>query len=288
MVTRKRGLGRGLDALLPKENKTEAGESGDIPGEVPLEWIRPGKYQPRTHFSEESIEELAESIKAQGVVQPILLRPLDTDRYEIIAGERRWRAAQRAGLEKIPAVVRRVDDESAVAMSLIENIQREDLNPLEEATALRRLIDEFQYTHQEAADAVGKSRSTVTNLLRLVHLAKPVADMLVRRDLEMGHVRALLTLEQQAQAEVADAILARGLNVRQTEALVRSIGKPLPPSGQPVSVDADTRRLEENLGQQLGQPVQVRHSKSGRGKLIITYNSLDELDGILSRMDYQE
>ena len=253
-----------------------------------MEWIRPGRYQPRTHFSEESIEELAESIRAQGVMQPIVLRPLDNDRYEIIAGERRWRAAQRAGMEKIPAVIRRVDDESALAMSLIENIQREDLNPLEEATALQRLIDEFQFTHQEVAEAVGRSRSAVTNTLRLTQIAKPVADMLVRGDLEMGHVRALLTLVQDEQIEVARTIVSRGLNVRQTEALVRNLGKPSPSSGQPAGGDADTRRLEQNLGQQIGQPVRVVHSKKGKGRLIISYNSLDELDGVLSQIGYRE
>ena len=288
MVAKKRGLGRGLDALLPKENKTEAKGSGSALDEVPVEWIRPGRYQPRTHFSEESIEELAESIRAQGVMQPIVLRPLDNDRYEIIAGERRWRAAQRAGMEKIPAVIRRVDDESALAMSLIENIQREDLNPLEEATALQRLIDEFQFTHQEVAEAVGRSRSAVTNTLRLTQIAKPVADMLVRGDLEMGHVRALLTLVQDEQIEVARTIVSRGLNVRQTEALVRNLGKPSPSSGQPAGGDADTRRLEQNLGQQIGQPVRVVHSKKGKGRLIISYNSLDELDGVLSQIGYRE
>jgi len=289
MVGKKR-LGRGLDALLPKE-KTAAKPDGERHGsldEVPVEWIRPGKYQPRTHFAEESIEELAESIKAQGVMQPIVLRALDANQYEIIAGERRWRAAQRAGMEKIPAVIRQVDDESALAMSLIENIQREDLNPLEEATALQRLIDDFQFTHQEVAEAVGKSRSAVTNTLRLTHLAGPVVEMLIRGDLEMGHARALLTLEQDEQTDIARTIVAKGLNVRQTEALVRNIGKPASKSHKPAGSDPDTRRLEENLGQQIGQPVQIRHSKKGRGKLIISYSSLDELSGILGRMGYEE
>lgn len=292
MVGKKR-LGRGLDALLPKEKansdpKSSGSESRGNLDEVPVEWIKPGKYQPRTHFAEESIEELAESIKAQGVMQPIVLRALDTDRYEIIAGERRWRAAQRAGMEKIPAVIRQVDDESALAMSLIENIQREDLNPLEEATALQRLIDDFQFTHQEVAQAVGKSRSAVTNTLRLNHLAEPVAEMLVRGDLEMGHARALLTLEQVDQAEVARNIVAKGLNVRQTEALVRNFGKPATKSAGTQAVDPDTRRLEQNLGQQIGQPVQIKHSKKGKGKLIISYSSLDELSGILGKMGYEE
>lgn len=299
MVAKKR-LGRGLDALLPKglskepvreeqpqDGSTETESRGNL-DEVPIEFIRPGKYQPRTHFSEESIEELAESIKAQGVMQPIVLRPVDSDRYEIIAGERRWRAAQRAGMEKIPAVIRKVDDESALAMSLIENIQREDLNPLEEAIALQRLVDDFQFTHQEVAQAVGKSRSAVTNTLRLTHLADPVAEMLVRGDLEMGHARALLTLEQDDQAEVARSIVAKGLNVRQTEALVRNLGKPASKTTGAQPVDADTRRLEQNLGQQIGQPVQIKHSRKGKGKLIISYSSLDELDGILGRIGYQD
>lgn len=291
MVGKKR-LGRGLDALLPKEKAiTEPKSGGENRGnldEVPIEWIRPGKYQPRTHFSDESIEELAESIKAQGLMQPIVLRALDSNQYEIIAGERRWRAAQRAGMEKIPAVIRQVDDESALAMSLIENIQREDLNPLEEATALQRLIDDFQFTHQEVAQAVGKSRSAVTNTLRLNHLAEPAAEMLVRGDLEMGHARALLTLEQDDQAEVARSIVAKGLNVRQTEALVRNFGKYGTKSSGSQAVDPDTRRLEENLGQQIGQPVQIRHSKKGNGKLVISYSSLEELSGILGRMGYEE
>ncbi|MDA0272290.1 MAG: ParB/RepB/Spo0J family partition protein [Proteobacteria bacterium] len=286
MVAKKRGLGRGLDALLPKKVKAAPPETGLE--EVPIEFIQPGKYQPRTYFSEESIAELSDSIKAQGVIQPIILRPIGDDRYEIIAGERRWRAAQHAGLEKVPAVIRKVDDESALAMSLIENIQREDLNPLEEATALQRLIDDFQFTHQEVADAVGKSRSAVTNTLRLTHLAPPVAEMLVAGDLEMGHARALLTLEVSGQVEIAKQVVARGLNVRQTEELVRALGKAAPITGAKPGQDADTRRLEQNLGQTLGQPVQIKHTKKGSGKLVISYSSLDELDGILAKMGYQE
>jgi len=286
MVAKKRGLGRGLDALLPKKVKAAPPETGLE--EVPIEFIQPGKYQPRTYFAEESIAELSDSIKAQGVIQPIILRPIGDDRYEIIAGERRWRAAQHAGLEKVPAVIRKVDDESALAMSLIENIQREDLNPLEEATALQRLIDDFQFTHQEVADAVGKSRSAVTNTLRLTHLAPPVAEMLVAGDLEMGHARALLTLEVSGQVEIAKQVVARGLNVRQTEELVRAAGKTAPITGAKPGQDADTRRLEQNLGQTLGQPVQIKHTKKGSGKLVINYSSLDELDGILAKMGYQE
>ncbi len=286
MAAKKKRLGRGMNAMIPKKDEVAPPKAGLE--EIPIEFIQPGKYQPRTYFAEESIAELSDSIKAQGVIQPIVLRPIGDDRYEIIAGERRWRAAQLAGIEKIPAVIRTVDDESALAMSLIENIQREDLNPLEEATALQRLIDDFQFTHQEVADAVGKSRSAVTNTLRLTQLAPPVAEMLVAGDLEMGHARALLTLEVNGQVAVAKQVVARGLNVRQTEELVRAAGKTAGGAGVKPGQDADTRRLEQSLGQTLGQPVQIRHTKKGTGKLVISYSSLDELDGILSKMGYQE
>jgi ParB family chromosome partitioning protein len=286
MVTKKRGLGRGLDALLPKKAELAPPKTGLE--EIPIEFIQPGKYQPRVYFAEESIAELSDSIKAQGIIQPIVLRPIADERYEIIAGERRWRAAQLAGLVKVPAVIRTVDDDSALAMSLIENIQREDLNPLEEATALQRLIDDFQFTHQEVADAVGKSRSAVTNTLRLTQLSPPVAEMLVAGDLEMGHARALLTLEAKDQVLVAKQVVARGLNVRQTEELIRAARKFAADGPLKPAQDADTRRLERNLGQTLGQPVQIRHSRKGAGKLVISYSSLDELDGILSKMGYKE
>lgn len=285
MVAKKRGLGRGLDTLLPKKETVAPQQIGLE--EVPIEFIQPGKYQPRTYFAEESIAELRDSIKAQGIIQPVVLRSIADDRYEIIAGERRWRAAQLAGMEKIPAVIRKVDDESAISMSLIENIQREDLNPLEEATALQRLIDDFQFTHQEVAEAVGKSRSAVTNTLRLIQLAQPVAEMLVAGDLEMGHARALLTLEVTQQVDVAKQVVARALNVRQTEELVRAVGRTIDNTSVKPGQDADTRRLEQNLGQALGQPVHIRHTKKGSGKLVISYGSLDELDGILSKMGYQ-
>jgi len=286
MVTKKRGLGRGLDALLPKKAELAPPKTGLE--EIPIEFIQPGKYQPRVYFAEESIAELSDSIKAQGIIQPIVLRPIANDRYEIIAGERRWRAAQLAGLAKVPAVIRTVDDDSALAMSLIENIQREDLNPLEEATALQRLIDDFQFTHQEVADAVGKSRSAVTNTLRLTQLSPPVAEMLVAGDLEMGHARALLTLEAKEQVVVAKQVVVRGLNVRQTEELIRAARKVAVDGPVKPAQDADTKRLEQNLGQTLGQPVQIKHSRKGAGKLVISYSSLDELDGILSKMGYKE
>ena len=284
MAVKKRGLGRGLDALLPKD-RAVVGDA-DL-GEVPIEFIQSGKYQPRSHFEETSIGELAESIKAQGLMQPIVLRPLAKDRYEIIAGERRWRAAQLAGKEKIPAVIRDVDDESALAMSLIENIQREDLNPLEEASALQRLIDEFQLTHQEIARTLGKSRSAVSNALRLCSLNSKVADMLEHGDIEMGHARALVPLDDALQIEVATTIVSRGLNVRQTEALIRSMVKPKKKE-KTRSKDSDTRRLEQNLGMTLGQPVEIEHTSKGKGKLIIRYNNLDELDGVLKRMGFKE
>lgn len=297
MAGKKRGLGRGLEALLPKqsqapkeqppENQASRQRHGEL-DEIPVEFIRPGRYQPRSHFDEDAISDLAASIRAQGVMQPIVLRQTGENRYELIAGERRWRAAQQAGLEKIPAVIREVSDESALAMSLIENIQREDLNPLEEALALKRLIDEFQFTHQEVADAVGRSRSAVTNMLRLTSLTQAVAEMLANGDIEMGHARAILSLPAETQLAAARAVVAKGLNVRQAESLVRNMVKPDKPLKQPPVQDTDTRRLESSLAQSLGQPVQIRHSRTGKGKLVISYSSLDELDGILAKMGYEE
>ena len=286
MVVKKKGLGRGLNALLPKKESVGKTETGLR--EIPIEFIQPGKYQPRTYFAEHSIAELSESIKAQGVIQPIVLRPLSEDRYEIIAGERRWRASQLSGLEKVPAVIRTIDDEAALSMSLIENIQREDLNPLEEAKALQRLIDEFQFTHQEVANAVGKSRSAVTNSLRLIQLATPVAEMLATGDLEMGHARALLTLVADQQVQIAKKVVSKGLNVRQTEDLVRAVGKSTPKTGITAKQDPDTKRLEQNLALALGQPVQIKHSKKGTGKLVINYGSLDELEGVLAKMGFRK
>jgi ParB family transcriptional regulator, chromosome partitioning protein len=286
MVGKKRGLGRGLDALLgaqsssATESQAEVGQRLD---EIPIEWIRPGKYQPRKVMDEEALQDLAASIKAQGLMQPIVLRSVGEQRYEIIAGERRWRATQLAGFEKIPAVIREVNDEAAVAMSLIENIQREDLNPMEEALALQRLVDEFLLTHQQVADAVGKSRTAVTNFLRLTHLGSEVAQMLGNGDIEMGHARALLTLSTDLQARAARDIVAQHLNVRQAEALVRRLlADPKDVKATRVA-DSDTRQLETRLTNKLGQPVNIQHTAKGKGKLVIKYNSLDELDGILSR-----
>jgi ParB family chromosome partitioning protein len=283
MVARKRGLGRGLDALLgaePKQTSDSTTSPKSSLDEVPVEWIRPGKYQPRKTMDDEPLQELAASIRAQGVMQPIVLRSVGENRYEIIAGERRWRATQLAGLAKIPAVIREVNDEAAVAMSLIENIQREDLNPMEEALALQRLIEEFDLTHQQVADAVGKSRTAVTNILRLINLSPEVAQMLAHGDIEMGHARALLSLTFEQQGSVAREIASQHLNVRQAEALVRKLlsGKSVK-SGE--KVDSDTRSLENKLSTRLGQKVNIQHSAKGKGKLVINYNSLDELDGVL-------
>ena len=231
-------------------------------------------------MDEASLQELAASIRAQGVMQPIVLRSTGENRYEIIAGERRWRATQLAGLHKIPAVIKEVNDEAAVAMSLIENIQREDLNPMEEALALQRLLEEFELTHQQVADAVGKNRTTVTNSLRLINLASDVAQMLAVGDIEMGHARALLGLADDRQFAAAKEVVSQRLNVRQTEALVRKLLAHKKPKPRPV--DADTRQLEQRLAAKLGQSVAIAHTAKGRGKVIINYNSLDELDGILT------
>ena len=285
MVAKKRGLGRGLDALLGAEPKRTSEPEASSPNssldEVPVEWIRPGKYQPRKTMDDEPLQELAASIKAQGVMQPIVLRSVGENRYEIIAGERRWRATQLAGLDKIPAVIKEVNDEAAVAMSLIENIQREDLNPMEEALALQRLIEEFDLTHQQVADAVGKSRTAVTNFLRLINLSPEVAQMLAHGDIEMGHARALLSLSFEQQGSAAREIASQQLNVRQAEALVRKLTSPKAKTTQKPGSDADTRGLENRLATRLGQKVNIQHSAKGKGKLIISYNSLEELDGIL-------
>jgi ParB family transcriptional regulator, chromosome partitioning protein len=299
MSTKRKGLGKGLDALL----SAGLGVSAPIPNmpldpdradtqfdyrdgklaHLPIDLIQRGKYQPRRDMNQEALEELAESIKVQGVMQPIVVRSIGEGRFEIIAGERRWRATQIAGLDRIPVVIREVPDEAAIAMALIENIQRENLNPIEEAVALKRLQDEFELTHQEVAQAVGKSRSAITNLLRLIALTEEVKTLLEHGDLEMGHARALLTLEPVVQRDIARQIVAKGLSVRQTEALVRAFqdsrdSEKFKPEIQP---SADIRRLEEKLSQKLGAGVEIQHSHKGKGKLVISYNSLDELDGIL-------
>jgi ParB family chromosome partitioning protein len=288
MTAKKRGLGRGLDALLgAAANRGEV--SGDDHDKVlrhlPIEMIDRGRYQPRKDIHQESLQELADSIRAQGLVQPILVRSIGAERYEIIAGERRWRAAQLAGLTEIPALVREVPDNAALAIALIENIQREDLNPLEEALALKRLSDEFELTHQQIAEAVGRSRTAVTNLLRLLELDAEVQPLVHDGKLEMGHARALLSLSPALQREAAQQICLRGLSVRETEQLVRKLQQtPATGEAQTAQVDPDIRLLQESLSERLGARVSIQHNASGKGKLVIQYNSLDELDGILDHV----
>lgn len=293
MSAKKRGLGRGLDALLgasaASHGEAPAGSDASPAGDgsltqLPVDLIQRGKYQPRKDIDQEALQELADSIKAQGVMQPIVVRPISDTRYEIIAGERRWRATQLAGLADIPAVIREVPDEAAIAMSLIENIQREDLNPIEEAVALQRLQQEFELTQQEVAEAVGKSRTTVTNLLRLMTLPEEVRRLVEHGDLEAGHAKALLGLEAAEQASTARHVVGKGLSVRQTETLVRSMqsGKKRP--AQRPAMDPNIRHLQDDLAARLGTRVTIQHSAKGKGKLVLSYNSLDELDGILSHI----
>lgn len=289
MAVKKRGLGRGLDALLggnavaAVQEQAASAPQSELQ-QLPLEIIQRGKYQPRRDMDPQSLEELAQSIKAQGVMQPIVVRPIAKGRYEIIAGERRWRASQQAGLDKIPALVRDIPDETAIALALIENIQREDLNPIEEAIALQRLQQEFELTQQQVADAVGKSRTAVTNLLRLISLPEDVKVMLSHGDLEMGHARALLGLPVERQIEGARFIVARGLSVRQAEALVRQWLNETSKKTTKVTNDPDIKRLEQKLAERLGSPVAIKHNKKGKGELVIRYNSLDELQGVLKHI----
>ncbi len=296
MTAKKKRLGRGLDALLSKPVAETAAISGRREGgplkEIPVDLLQRGQYQPRLDIRQDSLEELASSIKAQGVVQPIIARPIgrsgDSQRYEIVAGERRWRAAQMAGLESIPTIVRELPDEAAIAMALIENIQREDLNPLEEARALDRLIREFDLTHGEAAEAVGRSRASVSNLLRLLDLSDKVKPMLEARQIEMGHARALLAISDGVQQfDAARQVVRRGLSVRETERLVkRMLAAPgaRPSAKKPASKNADIRRLEVEVSEKLGARVKLQHTQKGSGKLVISYNNLDELDGILKHI----
>ena len=292
MSMKKRGLGRGLDALLgsvvavrdqpaPMAPSVPAEPARDALKNLPVDLIQRGKYQPRTHMDPQSLQELADSIRAQGVMQPIVVRPLAAGGYEIIAGERRWRAAQLAGLQDIPAVIRDVPDQAAIAMALIENIQREDLNALEEAVALQRLVDEFDMTHQQAAEAVGRSRTAVSNLLRLLELDDAVKQHVEHGALEMGHARALLALSGSAQREAAQRVVERGLSVRETEQLVRRLlqGKKDAPARK--ALDPDVRRLQEDLSERLGAHVAIEYSAKGKGKLVIQYGSLEQLEGIL-------
>ena len=292
----KKRLGRGLDALLSKPASAMAAADaappadGDTLRNIPVDLLQRGQYQPRVDMRQDTLEDLAASIKAQGVVQPIVVRPIAASggerRYEIVAGERRWRAAQLAGLGEVPAVVRKIPDEAAIAMALIENIQRENLNPLEEARALDRLIREFGLTHAEAAEAVGRSRASVSNLLRLQDLSEKVKPMLEDRQIEMGHARALLAIQSPTQQlDAARQVVKKGLSVRETERLVRRMlggDKKTPP--KPAAQSADVRRLEMEVSEKLGAKVSVQHTAKGAGKLVISYNSLDELDGILKHI----
>lgn len=283
-MVKKPGLGRGLDVLLSSARKSSPPEDEVVLQKLPVEQIQPGTYQPRSQMDAQALQELADSIKAQGLVQPVVVRRLSLGGYELIAGERRWRAAQLAGLMTIPAVIREIPDQAAAAMSLIENIQREDLNSLEEALALRRLIDEFGLTHQQTAEAVGRSRAAVTNLLRLLELSPEVKQLLEQRLLEMGHARALLGLNQEElQVKLAQKVVQRQLSVRETERLVKNLLEGTPPRKE-VLISADVQRLERQLTDQLGARVEIRYNKRGRGKMVIEYNNLDELDGILSHI----
>jgi len=276
-----KGLGRGLDALLTGSDRPH----GDEQRSLPVDRLRPGKYQPRTQMDEGSLGELAASIRVQGIMQPILVRAVDgtpgAERYEIVAGERRWRAAQLAGLAEVPVLIRRIPDEQALAMALIENIQRENLNPLEEAQGLQRLIDEFGLTHQQAADAVGRSRPTATNLLRLLQLTAAVQELLLSGKLDMGHARALLPLAGVQQVALAQRIAQKGLSVREAERLVQHLLKP-PKRSPEENPDRDLLRLQEELSDGLGTNVAIRSNKKGAGKVTIEFGSLDQLDGLIS------
>jgi ParB family transcriptional regulator, chromosome partitioning protein len=280
-MTKPRGLGRGLDALLGATS-TVRGEEQLV--QLPVDAVRPGKYQPRTRMDEASLAELADSIRARGVIQPIVVRAVDSG-YEILAGERRWRAARIAQLERIPAVVRDVPDEAALGIGLIENIQREDLSPLEEAAGLKRLIEEFRLTHEEVARAIGRSRAGVTNLLRLLELAAPVQALLQDGKIDMGHARALLALSKARQIELAHRIAQQGLSVREAERLVnQAAGAAKPAPRGAARLDADTRRLQEELSESLGATVKLKPRRGGRGSVVIDYASLDELQGLLRKL----
>jgi ParB family transcriptional regulator, chromosome partitioning protein len=284
-MSKKRGLGRGLDALLADVHQEENANLDDSLQHFPLDMIQPGKYQPRIDMSQESLEELADSIRAQGLVQPIVVRPIGEGKYEIVAGERRWRASRMAGLVEVPVLIRDVSDRSAIAMALIENIQRENLNPMEEANALFRLREEFEMTHQQAAEAVGKSRATVTNLLRLRNLNDDVKRMLENGDIEMGHARALLGLEGTVQSEAAKQIVEKVLSVRETEQLIRRILKPSPEKkAEPVVMQADIEELEKRIANKLGKGISIKHRANGKGKLVFDYANIDELKNLMKQI----
>lgn len=286
-MAKKKGLGRNLDALLqvskaPREQQEGQTAAGMLT--LPVEFLQPGKYQPRKDMSPQALEELASSIQAQGVIQPIVVRPVGTDKYEIIAGERRWRASQLAQLHQVPVLIKDVADDAAVAIALIENIQREDLNAMEEAVALDRLMVEFDLTHQQLADAVGKSRSAVTNSLRLNSLAEPVKTLLEHGDIDMGHARCLLALDRDLQVTAAQTVVQKALNVRATENLVRKLQQPA--VTQPSrALDPDVQRLQERLSERVGAAVAIAHNAKGKGKVTINFNDLDQLDGILAHFN---
>jgi ParB family chromosome partitioning protein len=286
MTARKRGLGKGLDALLGTGTGVSELDGTEKLRNLPVDLVKPGQYQPRKTMKPEALQELADSIRKQGVVQPILVRPLrGTDKYEIIAGERRWRAAQMAGLHEVPAVIRHVPDQTAACIALIENIQREDLNPLEEAQTLSRLLHEFNMTHESIAEAVGRSRSMVTNLLRLLDLHRDVQALLQSGELEMGHARAIVALPLEVQPEIAKRVVKSGLSVRETERLVQHAQKPgKNKRAQAKAIDPDVRRLQDDLSGRLGAKVNIKQKGKGKGVLEIQYNSLDELDGILKKI----
>ena len=300
MAAKKRGLGRGLNALLgsaaevnqltdpspaPTSPAADQSSANNSLRHLSIELIQRGTYQPRVHFEPESLQELANSIKEQGVVQPIVVRPITAGRFELIAGERRWRAAQLAGLHEIPAVIKDLTDQAAAAVSLIENIQRENLNPLEESRALQRLIDEFDMTHQQVAEAVSRSRASVSNLLRLRDLNEDVKQLVDERKLDMGHARALLALQGYEQSLLAGKAADQGWSVRETEKRVKRQLEPAPPGGgTSTKIDPDIKRLQEQMSERLGAPVDLQHKSNGKGRLVISYSSLDELDGILNKI----
>jgi len=287
---KRRGLGRGLDALLTStpnmmEDVAQSNLTSVEDSELqylPIEQLQQGKYQPRKDMSSEALEDLSNSIRSQGIIQPIVVRNVSENSYEIIAGERRWRAAQLAEIDKIPCIIKNVVDEAAIAIALIENIQREDLNAMEEAIALERLLTEFELTHQEVANAVGKSRTTVSNLLRLNKLNDDVKTLLEHGDIEMGHARALLALEDDLQSNTARTVVAKDLSVRETETLIKKIQAP-EKVAEDKEKDPDTKKLEQNLSEKLGSQVTIAHNKKGKGKLVISYTNLEELDGIVAR-----
>ncbi|MBA6263316.1 MAG: ParB/RepB/Spo0J family partition protein [Colwellia sp.] len=288
---KRRGLGRGLDALLTSNKETDDAAESNLSSTqqselqyLPIEQLQQGKYQPRKDMSAEALEDLSNSILSQGIIQPIVVRNIGENNYEIIAGERRWRAAQLAKLDRVPCLIKNVPDEAAIAIALIENIQREDLNAMEEAIALERLLTEFELTHQEVANAVGKSRTTVSNLLRLNNLNDDVKTLLEHGDIEMGHARALLALGEDIQSNTARIVVAKDLTVRETEALIKKIQAPEKVVEDKVK-DPDTKSLEQKLSEKLGSQVTIAHNKKGKGKLVISYSDLSELDGIVSRFN---